>query len=199
MSYKPFPVQVKAHRAFLVDGYKRGMLYWSRRTGKSAWAMQQIFMSALMNQGPHHMVFKEYQQAETVSWNQYLPLIPKAFIESENKSTLTVTFKRFRGKIKLPICQGSCKTIDGKLQHFDDCDCFVIENNPDKPPATLRFLGSTRQTVIVVVKATEWSSMSTRIRIITAGTSFIGSFFTPQAAGQSSWVQQKLKMPGLRC
>lgn len=118
------------------------MLYWSRRTGKSAWAMQQIFMSCLMNQGPHHMVFKEYQQAETVSWNQYLPLIPKAFIESENKSTLTVTFKRFNGKIKLPISKGSCKTIEGVLQHFDDCDCLVVKDDPDKPPATLRFLGS---------------------------------------------------------
>lgn len=143
MAYAPFPVQVKAHRALLVDDYKRAVLYWSRRTGKTLWSVQQIMMSVLMHQGPHHIVFKEYQQAETVAWNQYLHLIPKGLIEGiPNKSTLTVTFKRMNGKIKLPISKGSCKTIDGVLQHFDDCDCLVVTDDPGKPPATLRFLGS---------------------------------------------------------
>lgn len=143
MAYSPFPVQVRAHRALLVDDYKRAMLYWSRRTGKTLWSVQQIMMSVLMHQGPHHIVFKEYQQAETVAWNQYLHLIPKGLIEGvPNKSTLTVTFKRMNGKIKLPISKGSCKTIDGELQHFDDCDCLVVKDDPSKPPASLRFLGS---------------------------------------------------------
>lgn len=143
MAYKPFPLQAKAHRALLTEGYKRAVLYWSRRTGKTAWSMQQIMMSAMLNQGPHHIVFKEYQQAETVAWNQYLHLIPKGMIEGQpNKSTLTVTFKYFQGKVKLPISKGSCKTINGNLEHFDDCDCVVLTPDYSKPPATLRFLGS---------------------------------------------------------
>lgn len=142
MGYSPFPVQVKAHRALLVDDYKRAVLYWSRRTGKTAWSMQQLMMSCMMHQGPHHIVFKEYQQAENVAWNQYLHLIPKGLIKETNKSTLTVTFNYFTGKVKLPISKGSCKTIDGELQHFDDCDCLVLEPDYSKPPATIRFLGS---------------------------------------------------------
>lgn len=147
MAYKPFPLQVKAHRAFLEDGYKRGFLFWSRRTGKSAWSMQQLFMSCLMHQGPHHIVFKEYQQAETVAWNQYVPLIPKEFVKDYNKSTLTVTFNYFSGKIKLPISRGSCKTEtleNGKreLIHYDDCDCLIVEADTSKPPASIRLLGS---------------------------------------------------------
>lgn len=142
MAYSPFGIQRDAHRAFLVDGYKRGMLYWSRRTGKTAWSVQQLMMSCMLNQGPHHIVFKEYQQAETVAWNQYIPLIPQGLIKETNKSTLTVTFNYFEGKVKLPICQGSCKTIDGELIHFDDCDCIVLKPDLEKPPATIRLLGS---------------------------------------------------------
>lgn len=142
MSYSPFPIQKQAHRAFLFEGYKRGMLYWSRRTGKTAWSVQQLMMSCMLHQGPHHIVFREYQQAEQVAWNMYVPLIPKGLIKDTNKSSLTVTFNYFNGKIKLPACKGSCKTIDGELQHFDDCDCVVVTADYEKPPASIRLLGS---------------------------------------------------------
>lgn len=80
----------------------------------------------MLNQGPHHIVFKEYQQAETVAWNQYLHLIPRELIDGQpNKSTLTVTFKPFSGQLKMP---------DGTIRKF--------EHDPDKPPASLRLLGS---------------------------------------------------------
>ena len=122
--YKPYDVQRAAHRAFLIDGYKRGVLYWSRRTGKTLWSVQQLMYSCMLHQGPHHIVFKEYQQAETVAWNQYLHLIPKGLIKEQNKSTLTVTFHHFRGTVKFPW--------------------GVEELVPDesKPPATIRLLGS---------------------------------------------------------
>ena len=81
MAYNPFGIQIDAHRAFLVDNYRRGILYWSRRTGKTKWSVEQLRMSCMMHQGPHHIVFKEYQQAETVAWNQYIPLIPKELIK----------------------------------------------------------------------------------------------------------------------
>lgn len=142
MAYEPFGIQKNAHKAFLVDGYRRGMLYWSRRTGKTKWSIEQLKMSCMLHQGPHHIVFKEYQQAETVAWNQYVPLIEPGLIKETNKSTLTVTFNYLEGKVKLPICSGSCRTIDGELVHFDDCDCIEIIPDYGKPPATIRLLGS---------------------------------------------------------
>lgn len=124
--YKPYPEQARAHRAFLVDGHKRGVLYWSRRTGKTLWSVQQLMWSCMLHQGPHHIVFKEYQQAETVAWNQYLHLIPLSIIKSVNKSTLTVEFQHFSGKVKFPW---------GETELFPDTS---------KPPSSIRLLGSDR-------------------------------------------------------
>lgn len=125
MSYAPFGIQRQAHKAFLIDDYKRGLLYWSRRTGKTLWSVQQIMWSAMLNQGPHYIVFKEYQQAETVAWNQYLHLIPKELINGQpNKSTLTVTFNYFEGEVQMPW---------GKITLVPDYS---------KPPSSLRLLGS---------------------------------------------------------
>ena len=141
-AYQPFGIQLAAHRAFLVDNYRRGMLYWSRRTGKTRWSVQQLMFSCMLFQGPHHIVFKEYQQAETVAWNQYMHLIPEGLIRDKNKATLTVTLNYFDGFVKFPWCKGSCKTIDGELQHFEDCDCVKLEADYSKPPASIRLLGS---------------------------------------------------------
>jgi hypothetical protein len=126
-NYAPFKKQAQAHKAFLVDGYKRGVLYWGRRTGKSAWSMQQLTYSCLLHQGPHHIVFKEYQQAETVAWNQYVPLIPQGFIKELNKSTLTITFHYFTGDIEIS---------PGNFVH--------VEADQSKPPASIRLFGSDR-------------------------------------------------------
>jgi hypothetical protein len=143
MGYTPFPYQNDAHAAFLLDDYKRGLLYWSRRTGKTMWSINQIIWSAMLNQGQHFIVFKEYQQAETVAWNQYLHLIPKGIIKGEpNKSTLTVNFEYFTGKIQMPWGKSSCRVIDDVLTHFSDCDCVELIPDYSKPPASLRFLGS---------------------------------------------------------
>jgi hypothetical protein len=125
MAYEPFGIQRQAHKAFLVDGFRRGMLYWSRRTGKTLWSVQQLMISAMLNQGPHHIVFKEYQQAEQVAWNMYVPLIPKELIKETNKSSLTITFNYFEGTINLPVV--------GKV---------TLEPNYNKPPASIRLLGS---------------------------------------------------------
>lgn len=124
MAYDPFPIQRQAHKALLIDGYKRALLYWSRRTGKTLWSVQQLMWSCMLRQGPHHIVFKEYQQAETVAWNQYLHLIPKELIKDQNKSTLTVTFHHFTGKVKFPW---------GEEELIPD---------EDSPPSSIRLLGS---------------------------------------------------------
>lgn len=80
----------------------------------------------MLKQGPHHIVFKEYQQAETVAWNQYLHLIPKGLIAEKNKSTLTVTFNYFEGWVNLPEPVGR----------------VLLTPDYDKPPASIRLLGS---------------------------------------------------------
>lgn len=126
MAYSPFGIQQAAHRALLVDNYRRGLLYWSRRTGKTLWSVQQLMYSCMLNQGPHHIVFKEYQQAETVAWNQYIHLIPKGLIRDLNKSTLTVTFNYFNGTVKLPEPIGT----------------VILQADESKPPASIRLLGS---------------------------------------------------------
>src|SRR5690348_4147721 len=122
MAYQPSPIQRAAHKALLLDGYKRALLYWSRRTGKTLWSVQQIMWSCMLNQGPHHIVFKEYQQAETVAWNQYIHLIPKEIVQDTNKSTLTVTFRYFNGDVLFPW---------GKM---------TLKADTSKPPASLRLL-----------------------------------------------------------
>jgi hypothetical protein len=112
-------------------------------TGKTLWSVQQLMMSCFLNQGPHHIVFKEYQQAETVAWNQYIHMIPEGLIKDKNKSTLTVTFNYFNGKVQLPINNGSCRVIDGELMHSEtDCDCIVVVADYSKPSASIRLLGS---------------------------------------------------------
>jgi hypothetical protein len=97
-------------------------------TGKTMWSVQQLMFSCMLHQGPHHIVFKEYQQAETVAWNQYMHLIPKGLIMETNKSTLTVTFNYFNGTVKLP----------------DPIGVVHLKADLDKPPASIRLLGSDR-------------------------------------------------------
>ncbi len=133
MSYKPLPLQAEAHKAFLIDDYKKGVLYWSRRLGKTMWSIQQLVFSCILNQGPHHIVFKEYQQAETVAWNQYLHTIPKGLIKSLDKSTLTITFNHI----------GTNANGDEAYVTFPEpIGRRKIEHDESKPPSTIRLLGS---------------------------------------------------------
>jgi hypothetical protein len=133
MAYKPFPKQVEAHRAFLLDKFKLGVLFWSRRTGKTQWSVQQLVYSCILNQGPHHIVFKEYQQAETVAWNQYLHTIPEGLIAHLDKSTLTITFNYIGTDANGNEAWVNFPEPIGKVK---------IEHDPSKPPSTIRLLGS---------------------------------------------------------
>jgi len=132
VAYQPFPTQVQAHRAFLLDGYKRGVLFWSRRTGKTQWSLQQLVYSCLLNQGPHHIVFKEYQQAETVAWNQYLHTIPEGLVAKTDKSTLTITFHHF----------GTDANGEPSKMILPGIGEVTIEHDEKKPASSIRLLGS---------------------------------------------------------
>lgn len=132
MAYQPFPVQAQAHRAFLIDNYKRGVLYWGRRVGKTQWAIQQLMLSCTITQGQHHMIFKEYLQAETVAWNQYLHTIPPQMIAKTDKQTLTITFHYFGNKDNDE--QTTIKLPSGEL--------MIIKQDHNLPPSSIRLLGS---------------------------------------------------------
>lgn len=133
MQYEPFPLQIDAHKAFLIDGYKKGVLFWSRRTGKTMWSIQQLMFSCILNQGPHHIVFKEYQQAETVAWNQYLHTIPAGLIAKLDKSTLTITFNHIGTDAEGNEAFVTLPPPFGRIK---------IEHDPSKPPSSIRLLGS---------------------------------------------------------
>lgn len=109
-------------------------------TGKTMWSVQQLMWSCMLNQGPHHIIFKEYQHAETVAWNQYMHLIPKELIRDMNKSTLTVTFNHFTGKFQPMWGKSDCHP--SQEYHAPDCDCIELKPDHNKPPASIRLLGS---------------------------------------------------------
>ena len=125
MAYTPHKVQAEAHKAFLIDGYKKGVLYWGRQCGKSIWSIQQLVFSAILNQGQLLIVFKEYQQAEQVAWTQYLHTIPKGLIAKTDKSSLTITFNYI----------GTNANGDKAVVKFPEpIGERVIEHDESKPP-----------------------------------------------------------------
>lgn len=126
--YQPHPKQIDAHRAFLLDGYKRGTLFWGRQVGKTMWSVYQAWMSALLHQGQYFIVFKTYSQASQVVWKQYLHTIPRELIAGKqgiNNDDLRITFNHFEGTIKLP-----------------GLGWQKIKHDPSLPPSTIRLLGS---------------------------------------------------------
>ncbi len=126
MGYSPFKLQAQAHRALLIDNYKRALLYWSRRTGKTLWMIQQLKLAASIRQGPYHIVFKEYTQAETVAWEQYLHTIEPQLIKKTDKSTLTITFQYMQGDVKIPGMK----------------EPVFVDHDESRPASSIRLLGS---------------------------------------------------------
>lgn len=128
LTYTPHPKQIAAHRAFLIDGYKRGALFWGRQTGKTMWSVYQAWIAACLTQGQYFVIFKTYSQASQVVWKQYLHTIPKGLINPKsgiNNDELRVTFSHLEGKLRLP-----------GLGWQD------IKHDPNLPPSSIRLLGS---------------------------------------------------------
>lgn len=126
--YTPHPKQIAAHRAFLIDGYKRGTLFWGRQVGKTMWSVYQAWISAAMQQGQYFIVFKTYSQASQVVWKQYLHTIPKGLINPKggiNNDDLRVTFNILNGPIKIP-----------------GIGWVKVQHDPNLPPSSIRLLGS---------------------------------------------------------
>lgn len=100
--YKPHAKQVAAHRAFLVDGYDRGTLFWGRQVGKSLWSVEHLKMAASYKQGPYHIVFNTHKHAKKVMWRQYLHLIPEQMIYDKNETDLLITLNYMKTAMNLP-------------------------------------------------------------------------------------------------
>ena len=90
MDYKANAKQAAAHKAIMEDGYKRGVLFWGRQSGKTFFSVHHTYISAILDQGLYGISFKTYKQAKDVVWKQYVPLIPKALIHKTNEQDLEI-------------------------------------------------------------------------------------------------------------
>lgn len=126
MPYIAHAKQAAAHKAFMQDGFKRGVLLMGRQSGKTFFATQHAWISAVKDQGRYFIVFKTYKQAHEVVWRQYVPLIPKELIYKKNEQDLLIELHYIENTpIKLP-----------------DGTTVIINHDKNKPRSTIQLLGS---------------------------------------------------------
>lgn len=126
MAYIAHRKQATAHKAFMLDGFKRGVLMMGRQSGKTYFATQHAWISALKDQGRYFVVFKTYKQAHEVVWRQYVPLIPKELIYKKNENDLL---------IELNYVKNTPLTLP-------DGTTIIINHDENKPRSTIQLLGS---------------------------------------------------------
>lgn len=126
MAYTAHRKQALAHKAFMLDGYKRGVLLMGRQSGKTYFATQHAWISAVKEQGRYFIVFKTYKQAHEVVWRQYIPLIPKELIYKKNEQDLLIELHYVENT---PITLPNGETI-------------VVNHDKTKPRSTIQLLGS---------------------------------------------------------
>lgn len=126
-AYAPHLKQIEAHKAFLLDGYDRGTLFWGRQVGKSLWSIKHLEMAALKKQGQYFIVFATHKHAKDVMWRQYLHMIPKELInwEKTNATDLLITFNHIKGPMFLP-----------------GIGWIAVKHNRKLPASTIQLLGS---------------------------------------------------------
>ena len=140
MAYAAHKKQALAHRAFMSDGYKRGLLMWGRQSGKTFFSTQHAWISAVLNQGRYFIVFQTYKQAHEVVWRQYIPLIPKELIFKKNEQDLLIELNYVENTpVKLP-----------------GGETIMVNHDTTKPRSTIQLLGSDQaDTHTVVLRDTE--------------------------------------------
>src|SRR3990167_2483223 len=126
MGYKASRPQALAHKAFMVDGFKRGVLLFGRQAGKTYFATNHAWISATIKQGRYFVVFKTYKQAHEVVWRQYIPLIPKELIYKKNEQDLIIELNYIENT---PVTLPSGETI-------------IVNHDKSKPRSTIQLLGS---------------------------------------------------------
>lgn len=123
--YTPHAKQAEAHKAFLVDGYDRGVLFWGRQVGKSLWSVKHLELAACYKQGQYFIVFNTHKHAKDVMWRQYLSFIPPELIYDTNATDLIITFNY----IKMPI-------------YLPGVGWQAVVHDQTKPRSTIQLLGS---------------------------------------------------------
>lgn len=126
MGYVASKKQAAAHKAFMVDGFKRGVLLMGRQSGKTYFATQHSWISAVLEQGRYFVVFKTYKQAHEVVWRQYVPLIPKELIYKKNEQDLLIELNYLANT---PVTLPSGETV-------------MVNHDTTKPRSTIQLLGS---------------------------------------------------------
>lgn len=126
MGYVATQKQASAHKAFMLQGFKRGILLMGRQSGKTYFATQHAWISAVKNQGRYFVVFKTYKQAHEVVWRQYIPLIPKELIYKTNEQDLLVELNY----------------IENTPMTLPDGTTITINHDKNKPRSTIQLLGS---------------------------------------------------------
>ena len=126
MGYIASKKQANAHKAFMVDGFKRGVLLMGRQSGKTYFATQHAWISAVLEQGRYFVVFKTYKQAHEVVWRQYVPLIPKELIYKKNEQDLLIELNYLADT---PVTLPSGEVV-------------MVNHDTTKPRSTIQLLGS---------------------------------------------------------
>lgn len=124
-NYVPHEKQKQAHKAFLVDGFTRGTLFWGRQVGKSLWSVKHLEMAAVLKQGQYFIVFNTHKHAKDVMWRQYLHVIPKELVATVDNTHLIITFNYIQGAFNIP-----------------GIGWQVINHDTSQPPSTIQLLGS---------------------------------------------------------
>lgn len=95
-------------------------------SGKTYFATQHSWISAVKTQGRYFIVFKTYKQAHEVVWRQYVPLIPKEIIYKKNEQDLLIELHYIENTpIKLP-----------------NGETIIVNHDKTKPRSTIQLLGS---------------------------------------------------------
>jgi|GEM_PF-4282743 len=118
--------QALAHKAFMTDGFKRGVLFWGRQSGKTFFAINHIWLSATLEQGLYGIVYKTYRQAHDVAWKQYVPMIPKELIYKKNEQELEITLNYV---VNTNITLPTGETV-------------TLNHDVNQPRSRIKFLGS---------------------------------------------------------
>ena len=78
MAYSAHKKQALVHKAFLQDGYKRGVYLAGRQSGKTFFATQHAWISAVKDQGRYFIVFQTYNRHTKLSGDSTFPLSRKS-------------------------------------------------------------------------------------------------------------------------
>lgn len=114
-NYIPREYQIPLWRA-IDDGYKRIILKWPRRSGKTKTVVNVAARSSILHLGAHYHYFPEYKQGKRIVWDgrdkdgfAFLDHFPRDFVHGRNNQEMLLTMQSMQNR-RLP---GSIYNIIG--------------------------------------------------------------------------------------